>query len=76
MLVVSLGSRPPAGRHAGRHDGRGLGTTEAPDAFLDLHPIRCIAKREEVAATVAVLAGPEARYITGGVIDVAGEFGI
>ncbi len=53
-----------------------FGTTEAPDAFLDLHPIRRIAKLEEVAATVAFLAGPEAGYITGGVIDVAGGLGI
>jgi NAD(P)-dependent dehydrogenase (short-subunit alcohol dehydrogenase family) len=53
-----------------------FGTTEAPDAFLDLHPIRRIATLEEVAATVAFLAGPEAGYITGGVVDVAGGLGI
>jgi NAD(P)-dependent dehydrogenase (short-subunit alcohol dehydrogenase family) len=53
-----------------------FGTTDAPDAFLDLHPIRRIATVEEVAATVAFLAGPEAGYITGGVVDVAGGLGI
>jgi NAD(P)-dependent dehydrogenase (short-subunit alcohol dehydrogenase family) len=53
-----------------------FGKTEAPDAFLDLHPIRRIATVEEVAATVAFLASPEAGYITGSVIDVAGGLGI
>jgi len=53
-----------------------LGSTDAPDAFLDLHPIRRIAKLEEVAAVVTFVAGPNASYITGGVIDVAGGLGI
>jgi NAD(P)-dependent dehydrogenase (short-subunit alcohol dehydrogenase family) len=53
-----------------------FGTTVAPDAFLDLHPIRRIAKLEEVSAVVCFLAGPNAGYMTGGVIDVAGGLGI
>jgi 3-oxoacyl-[acyl-carrier protein] reductase len=53
-----------------------LGTIEAPDAFLDMHPIRRLAKLEEVAALVRFLAGPDAGYMTGGVIDVAGGLGI
>lgn len=53
-----------------------FGGTDAPDAFLDMHPIRRIAKVEEVAAVVAFLAGPHAAYMTGGVIDVAGGLGI
>ncbi|WP_434388345.1 SDR family NAD(P)-dependent oxidoreductase [Melittangium boletus] len=53
-----------------------FGDTVAPDAFLDMHPIRRIAKVEEVAAMVTFLAGPDAGYMTGGVIDVAGGLGI
>ncbi|WP_176598026.1 MULTISPECIES: SDR family NAD(P)-dependent oxidoreductase [Sphingobium] len=53
-----------------------MGGTVAPDAFLDLHAIRRIATVEEVAAVVAFLAGPNAGYMTGGVIDVAGGLGI
>lgn len=52
-----------------------LGSTEAPDGFLDMHPIRRVAKLEEVAALVRFLAGPDAGYMTGGVIDVAGGLG-
>lgn len=52
-----------------------LGSTDAPGAFLDMHPIRRIAKLEEVAALVAFLSGPNAGYMTGGVIDVAGGLG-
>jgi 3-oxoacyl-[acyl-carrier protein] reductase len=52
-----------------------LGTTEAPDGFLDMHPIRRVAKLEEVAALVGFLVGPDAGYMTGGVIDVAGGLG-
>jgi NAD(P)-dependent dehydrogenase (short-subunit alcohol dehydrogenase family) len=48
----------------------------APDAFLDLHPIRRIATLEEVSALVCFLADPNSGYITGGVIDVAGGLGI
>lgn len=43
-----------------------------PAAVMDLHPIRRIATLEEVSAVVCFLAGPNAGYITGGVIDVAG----
>ncbi|MBB4634273.1 SDR family NAD(P)-dependent oxidoreductase [Longimicrobium terrae] len=53
-----------------------FGGTVAPDAFLDLHPIRRIATLEEVSAVVCFLAGPHAAYMTGGVIDVAGGLGI
>lgn len=53
-----------------------LGSTNAPDAFLDMHPIRRVAKLEEVAAVVTFLAGPSADYMTGGVIDVAGGLAI
>lgn len=47
-----------------------------PEAIMDLHAIRRIATLEEVAATVCFLAGPDAGYIAGGVIDVAGGFQI
>ena len=43
-----------------------------PAAVMDLHPIRRIATLEEVSALVCFLAGPNAGYITGSVIDVAG----
>jgi 3-oxoacyl-[acyl-carrier protein] reductase len=47
-----------------------------PDAIMDLHAIRRVATVEEVAATVCFLAGPDAGYITGGVIDVGGGYQI
>jgi NAD(P)-dependent dehydrogenase (short-subunit alcohol dehydrogenase family) len=47
-----------------------------PDAVMDLHAIRRIATLEEVAATVCFLAGPNADYISGGVLDVAGGYQI
>lgn len=47
-----------------------------PAAIMDLHAIRRIATLEEVAATVAFLAGPTAGYIAGGVIDISGGFQI
>lgn len=53
-----------------------LGSTDAPDAFLDMHPIRRLARLEEVAAVVTFLAGPNAGYMTGGTIDVAGGLGV
>ncbi len=53
-----------------------FGSTVAPDALLDLHPIRRIATLEEVSALVCFLAGPNAGYMSGGVIDVAGGLGI
>ena len=53
-----------------------LGSTDAPAAFLDMHPIRRLAKLEEVASVVTFLAGPDAGYMTGGTIDVAGGLGV
>ncbi|MBH0239030.1 SDR family NAD(P)-dependent oxidoreductase [Methylobrevis albus] len=47
-----------------------------PPAIMDLHAIRRIATLEEVAALVVFLAGPNAGYITGSAIDVAGGFQI
>ncbi len=47
-----------------------------PDTIMDLHAIRRIATVEEVAAAVCFLAGPEAGYVTGGVLDVSGGFQI
>lgn len=49
---------------------------ELPDAIMDLHAIRRIATVEEVAAAVCFLAGPDAGYITGGVLDVSGGYQI
>lgn len=53
-----------------------LGNDGAPDALLDLHPIRRIATLEEVSALVCFLAGPNGGYMSGGVIDVAGGLSI
>lgn len=53
-----------------------LGSTVAPDAFLDMHPIRRIATLEEVSAFVSFLAGPNSGYMTGGVVDIAGGLAI
>ena len=47
-----------------------------PEAFIDMHPIRRIARLEEVAATVCFLAGPAGAYISGEVITVAGGLGV
>lgn len=52
-----------------------LGSTDAPDPFLDMHPIRRIATIEEIADVVSFLASPRAGYLTAGVIDVAGGLG-
>jgi NAD(P)-dependent dehydrogenase (short-subunit alcohol dehydrogenase family) len=52
-----------------------LGDGGVPDAFMDLHPIRRIATLEEVSALVCFVAGPNAGYMTGGVIDIAGGLG-
>ncbi|MCJ2130676.1 SDR family NAD(P)-dependent oxidoreductase [Methylobacterium sp. E-045] len=51
---------------------------ELPDreAILDLHPIRRIATLEEVAGTICFLAGPDAGYITGEQVNVAGGLAI
>ncbi len=53
-----------------------LGSMDAPDTFLDMHPIRRVAKLAEVSALVCFLAGPNGRYMTGGAINVAGGLGI
>lgn len=45
-----------------------------PDALMDLHAIRRIATLEEVAAAVTFLAGPDAGYISGSVLDVSGGY--
>jgi NAD(P)-dependent dehydrogenase (short-subunit alcohol dehydrogenase family) len=45
---------------------------QIPAAVLDLHPIRRIATLKEVAASVIYLAGPDAGYISGSIIDVSG----
>jgi 3-oxoacyl-[acyl-carrier protein] reductase len=47
-----------------------------PEAVMDLHAIRRIATVEELVATVCFLAGPNADYISGGVLDVAGGYQI
>ena len=51
---------------------------ELPDrnAILDMHPIRRIATLEEVSETIAFLAGPNAGYINGQQITIAGGLGI
>ncbi|WP_186270270.1 SDR family NAD(P)-dependent oxidoreductase [Burkholderia gladioli] len=45
-----------------------------PSAVLDSHAIRRIAELDEVAAAIVFLAGPDAGYITGSVIDVNGGY--
>ncbi|MDF2097520.1 SDR family oxidoreductase [Fodinicurvata sp. CAU 1616] len=47
-----------------------------PDAMMDLHAIRRIATLEEVAAAVCFLAGPDASYVSGNALDVAGGYQI
>ncbi|MFV3074920.1 SDR family NAD(P)-dependent oxidoreductase [Niveispirillum fermenti] len=47
-----------------------------PDAMMDLHAIRRIANVQEVAAAVCFLAGPDAGYISGGILDVSGGYQI
>ncbi|WNG87375.1 SDR family oxidoreductase [Mycobacterium sp. ITM-2016-00317] len=47
-----------------------------PDTIMDFHAIRRIATLDEVAANVCFLAGPNADYITGSVLDIAGGFQI
>jgi NAD(P)-dependent dehydrogenase (short-subunit alcohol dehydrogenase family) len=47
-----------------------------PDAVMDLHAIRRIATVEEVAASICFLAGPDAGYITGTVLEVSGGYQI
>jgi NAD(P)-dependent dehydrogenase (short-subunit alcohol dehydrogenase family) len=45
-----------------------------PPAVMETHAISRIATVEEVAAAIVFLAGPDAGYITGSVIDVNGGF--
>jgi 3-oxoacyl-[acyl-carrier protein] reductase len=47
-----------------------------PPSLMDAMAIRRIATLEEVAATIGFLAGPDAGYITGAVIDVSGGYTI
>ncbi|VUD58561.1 Cyclic-di-GMP-binding biofilm dispersal mediator protein [Thalassocella blandensis] len=47
-----------------------------PDQLLDLHPIRRIATLEEVTSLVGFIASPDAGYMTGGIIDIAGGLSI
>lgn len=47
-----------------------------PEAMMDLHAIRRIATLEEVAATVCFLVGPDAGYLSGNAMDVAGGYQI
>lgn len=49
---------------------------DLPESMMDLHAIRRIATLEEVAAAVCFLAGPDAGYITGGVVDISGGYHI
>ncbi|CAH0339953.1 SDR family oxidoreductase [Rhizobium sp. CECT 9324] len=46
------------------------------DAILDMHPIRRIATLEEVAETICFLAGPNAGYINGETVNIAGGLAI
>lgn len=43
-----------------------------PSAVMDLHPIRRIARLDEVAALVCHLAGPHGGYISGATLDIGG----
>ncbi|CAN7746025.1 SDR family oxidoreductase [Paraburkholderia hospita] len=45
-----------------------------PHIIMDSHAIRRMARVEEVAAAIVFLAGPDAAYITGSVIDVNGGY--
>ena len=49
-----------------------MGEGGAPDALMDMHPIRRIATLEEVSALVAFLAGPQGGYMSGSAVDMAG----
>lgn len=48
--------------------------SKLPDAVMDAHPIRRVATVEEVAAATVFLAGPDAGYIAGSIVDVSGGF--
>ncbi|MBS7699868.1 MULTISPECIES: SDR family oxidoreductase [unclassified Chelatococcus] len=45
-----------------------------PDAIMDLHAIRRIATLDEVAAAVCFLAGPDAGYTSGSILEISGGF--
>ena len=47
---------------------------ELPPGFKETHAIQRVAKLSEVAAAVVFLAGPDAGYITGSVLDVNGGY--
>lgn len=47
-----------------------------PESMMDYHAIRRIATLEEVVATIGFLVGPDAGYISGSVLDIAGGFQI
>jgi len=54
-----------------------MGTAAGPNlppAVMDMMAIRRIATVEEVAASIAFLAGPDAGYITGTILDISGGF--
>ena len=53
-----------------------LGDDGAPDALLNLHPIRRITTLEVVRALISFLAGPNGGYMTGDVLNVAGGLAI
>ena len=48
--------------------------SKLPDAVMDVHAIRRVATVEEVAAATVFLAGPDAGYIAGGIVDVSDGF--
>jgi NAD(P)-dependent dehydrogenase (short-subunit alcohol dehydrogenase family) len=47
---------------------------ELPPSIMDVHAIRRMASVEEVAAGVVFLAGPDAGFITGAVLDINGGY--
>jgi len=50
------------------------GIENIPPAFLQAHAIPRIVRLEEVAAAIVFLAGPDAGFISGSVLDVNGGF--